>query len=401
MHNALLRRAIEHDPTAITERTLVNRFLDVAPEFAEVPNLEDLPIYRFFSSLETTLSPPERGPGVLTPHMLQPDPRGFWSPTFDVHERPEIILLYGQNNDDAMDGGLFLNLQTCRVVWHWAPGPFPADDQWIDLEYALQQSLDKWNSGKYFWNADQGMLDVRFWTDNELTDALSSWDRLLSSIERRLPAQAADGSPPQRLEPLHLTQESSAAFRISRFSIEFLSRALRPGFMYVAPGITTFSAETLTELYGSEDQRAPRRSYPTGPGDPDGDDWASLLLPGTQSVASDVSRHPDFDVQSFDKNWGFGKFTVNRRAGLYIIAEVSDADTVRLITPSGVSNAGDFTGPCPWGERRPPRLAEILAHWASLVESGAWEVGADGVVEADDWFQSHMAQSRPTWPQTR
>lgn len=372
----------------------MNRFLQAAPEFAERVGLEELPIYRFLSSLETTLSPPEQGPGVLTPHMLQPDPLGFWSPTFAVQGRPEIILLYAQNNGEPTEGGLFLNLQTCQVVWHWAPGPFPADERWISLEVALQQSLDKWNSGKYFWNAEHGIVDQRPWTENDVTDALSSWDCLLSIIEERLPQSAG---APQRFEPLQLDQETKTAFRISGFSAEFLSRASRPAFTYIAPGITTFSADSLAELYGSEDQRAPRRSYPTGPGDPDGDEWASLLLPTTQSVSRDVSHHPDFDIQSFDKNWGFGKFTVSRRAGLYIIAEVSSSDAVRLINPSGLSRAGEFAGRCPWGNKRPPRLAEILAHWASLVESGAWEVGADGVAETDDWFDGHLAQSRPKW----
>lgn len=387
MHNALLRRAIEHDPTAITERTLVNRFLEAAPEFANIDGLEELPIYRFFSSIETTLSPPDRGPGVLTPHMLQPDPLGFWSPTFAVHERPEIILLYGQNNGEPTDGGLFLNLQSCRVVWHWAPGPFPADDQWIDLDIALQQSLDKWNSGKYFWDATQRLVDVRPWTDNDLTDALSSWDRLLNSIEQRLP------QPNQRRDPVQLDPETRTAYHISPFAAEFLSRAPRPGFTFVAPGITTFSADSLTELYASENQQAPRRSNPTGAGDPDGEEWASLVLPATRPVADSLPRQH----QDFDRAWGFGKFTVGRRAGLYIIAEVSDADVVRLISPSGLSDAGDFTGRCPWGDKRPPRLAEILAHWASLVESGTWAVGADGVADADDWFDRSLDAAKLNW----
>lgn len=387
MHNALLRRAIEHDPTAITERTLVNRFLEAAPEFANIDGLEDLPIYRFFSSIETTLSPPERGPGVLTPHMLQPNPLGFWSPTFAVHERPEIILLYGQNDGEATDGGLFLNLQSCRVVWHWAPGPFPADEQWIALDFALQKSLDNWNSGKYFWDAAQGIIDVRLWTDNDVTDALSSWERLLNSIEQRLP------QPAQRRGPVPLDQETRTAFRISPFAAEFLSRAPRPGFTFVAPGITTFSADSLTELYASESQQAARRSNPTGAGDPDGDEWASLVLPATRAVAGSVPRQH----QDFDRAWGFGKFTLARRAGLYIIAEVSDAAVVRLINPSGLTDAGDFTGRCPWGDRRPPRLAEILAHWASLVESGTWAVSADGVADADDWFDGHLTDAKLSW----
>lgn len=352
---------------------MVNRFLEAAPEFANVNGLEDLPIYRFLSSIETTLSPRGQRPGVLTPQMLQPDPLDFWSPTFAVHERPEIILLYGQNNGEPADGGLFLNLQSCQVVWHWAPGPFPADEHWIALESSLQQSLDKWNSGKYFWDASQGSVGVRPWTDNDLSDALFSWDRLLSSIEQRLP------QPVHRREPLQLDPQTRTAFRISAFAAEFLSRAPRPGFTFVAPGITAFSGGSLTELYASEGQQATRRSHPTG-----ADDWASLVLPATRPVAE--KQHPDFD-----RPWGFGKFTLNRHAGLYIVAEASFADAVRLITPSGLADAGDFRGRCPWGEMRPPRLAEILAHWASLVESGSWTVSEDGVSDAGDWFDQYVA----------
>lgn len=394
MHNALLRRATEHDPTAITERTLAARLLQAAPEFAAMDNLEEMPAYRLLSSLETTLAPAGRAPAPLTPLMLQPDPLGFWSESFAAHERPEVVLLYGQNDGSPADGGLFLDLRSCRVVWHWAPGPFPAEEEWVGLEVALQRSLDKWNSGKYFWNAENGIVDQRMWTESDVDDALSTWDRLLSSIEERLPQPEGTS---ERLEPIQIDQETRTALRISGFSAEFLTRASRPSFKYIAPGITTFSTESLTALYTSEDQRAPRRSYPTGPGDPDGDEWSTLLLPAERPVQSDTSRHPDPDVRSFDKNWGFGKFTVDRRAGLYVIAEVADGDSVRLITPSGQAAAGDFSGRCPWGERRPPRLAEILAHWASLVETGAWQVGADGVMEADDWFDGHLGQSKLSW----
>lgn len=366
---------------------MVNRFLEAAPEFANVNGLEDLPIYRFFSSIETTLSPPGQGPGELTPHMLQPDPLDFWSPTFAVCERPEIILLYGQNNGEPADGGLFLNLQSCQVVWHWAPGPFPADEHWIALESALQQSLDKWNSGKYFWDASHGIIGVRPWTDDDLSDALFSWDRLLGSIEQRLPQLV------QRRGPLQLDPQTRRAFRISAFAAEFLSRAPRPGFTFVAPGITAFSSGSLTELYASESQQATRRSHPTGAGDPNGDDWASLVLPATQPVAESVpQQHPDFD-----RPWGFGKFTLNRHAGLYIIAEASYADVVRLVNPSGMADAGDFRGRCPWGDVRPPRLAEILAHWASLVESGSWTVSEDGVSDAGDWFDQCLATAKLSW----
>lgn len=67
---------------------------------------------------------------------------------------------------------------------------------------------------------------------------------------------------------------------------------------------------------------------------------------------------------------------------------------MHLITPSGLSTAGDFSGPCPWAESRPPGLAEILNHWASLLENGKWAVASDAAAENHDWFDSHLCEAR-------
>lgn len=88
----------------------------------------------------------------------------------------------------------------------------------------------------------------------------------------------------------------------------------------------------------------------------------------------EVDQHTSWnaiiDIQSFDRPWGLGKLTVDEQAGLHITPEAIGSDTVHLITPSGLSTAGDSSGLCPWAESRPPGLAEILSHWASLVDNG-------------------------------
>lgn len=101
---------------ATTERMLVDRVLKTAPKFANIFSPKDLPIYHFFLSLEMTLPSPGRGPGLLMPLMLQPDPLGFWSQICAIYKQPKIILLYNQNNGESMDGGLSINLQTYNVV---------------------------------------------------------------------------------------------------------------------------------------------------------------------------------------------------------------------------------------------------------------------------------------------
>lgn len=264
----------------------------------------------------------------------------------------------------------------------------------MSLEIVLRNALAKWDSGKYYWGVTLGSICVRSWTQTDLSGALAAWERLLCGIEARLPESV---HKPQGLQPLEISQEMMSAFRVSRFVGEFLSRAPRPGFTFVAPGITTFSAEALQSIYASEDPASFRRSTLMSQEDPDDLEWASLLLPTNQSVDQGTSRHANSSTQSFDKPWGLGKFTVSRQAGLYVIPEVTESDTVQLITSSGLTTAGEFRGRCPWGENRPPRLAEIFGHWASLVENGTWAVAADGVAEDHNWFDRHAMDAKLDW----
>lgn len=373
IHNRLLQHAVVNNPSAVIERNLISKFLEVAPEFAEIPHLESLPLYSFFSLLDTT-SLPHGQVAPLTPEIYEPDPTAFWSEGFS-HE-PGIILLYGQNNGDSpMDGGLFLDLQTCKAVWHWNSGPFPAPEKWVLLETALQYQLDKWESGKYYWDAVTKSLATKRWIERDITNALAAWDSLLLTIEAKM--QQGGQRVHSRLEPLEA--ESMSSFQIDSFAKTFLSRARRPSFRHVAPGISTFSPETLHQIYSSEPVDSFRRTF--GLGEPDQEDWASLLLPGTGTVPQDVSQSPHFETKSFDKDWGFGKFTVNRRAGLYTEPDDVNADSFRLIANSGLTTACQFNGRCPWGPSRAPRLSEIFLYWESLIKSDTWTVDADGVMD--------------------
>jgi hypothetical protein len=214
-----------------------------------------------------------------------------------------------------------------------------------------------------------------------------------------------------RVEPLN--PESTQGLRLSKFAQHFLTRTRRPkGWTFVAPGIGTFSSEaSLREAYAAEPDNAFRRTYEASE---EGQDWITLLLPSIATVAADnvesipvqvevrvpadVDRHPDRNVNSFDKLSGFGKTTVGRRAGLYTSwADQRDGDLVQLVCPSGRTNAGVFRAPCPWGPDRLPRLAEVLGHWANLVEDGVWVVGEDGVEEDAAWFDFNVDLANLNW----
>lgn len=210
--------------------------------------------------------------------------------------------------------------------------------------------------------------------------------------------------------PLKL--EATTDLPLAPFAIHFLTLAPRPkGWTFVAPGIGTFASEAhLHAIYalrrGYDDEDAFRRMFTTI--SEKGEEvvgWVSLLLPcvgvGAEYVPSPAGGLDDGGF-GFDGPYGYGRFTVGRRAGLYTEwADERDGDLVRLVCPSGRMDAVEFGGGgggrCPWGYDRSPRLAEVLGHWADLVEEGVWAVGEDGVEGGTGWFEEHLDEARLSW----
>ncbi|KAK6957137.1 hypothetical protein Daesc_002422 [Daldinia eschscholtzii] len=383
LHNRLLAKSIEHIPVRQTERNLIARFLEAAPEFADIPSLPDLPLYRFLALLDTTPVSLGRVVDVLTPNIYQPDPTIFWSEPFE--DEPSFVLLYGQHNSNPpIDGGIFLDIVSYKAVWHERDFLyFPPIDQWLPLETILRKLLDAWETGKFYWESSQASVAIRGWTQADLEEALTAWCQLLSSIELRVYSKT--GKTPSRLEPL--SSESLAAFKMSDFAVEFLATAQRPNFLFIAPGISTFTPESFLATYTAEASGSTRQRHWLR--DSTNKDWPTLILPGLDAVPQDVSRDQDQNISCFDQDWGFGKFTVNRQSGLYLMSDMENSDIVRLITGSGLSNACEFRQRLAWGPPRDPKLAEVLRHWSSLVEDGTWSVDSNGVCTDHEWFSTN------------
>ncbi|KAI0467975.1 hypothetical protein F4859DRAFT_492294 [Xylaria cf. heliscus] len=377
LHNQLLAKAIEHGPTLYTERTLANRFLEAAPEFADIPSLESLPLYRFLRLLDTTPPVGNQFAALLTPLMFQPDPTIFWSER--VGQEPQFLL----------------DIQTYRAVWDGGDTiGFPPTDEWLPLEAVLQKSLDAWTTGKFYWNAETATIDTRCWTQHDLEQSIAAWSRLLSSIELRIPREADATHPPRRLGPL--SPQLLAPFHISAFGVKFLSMAERPAFSFVAPGVRSFSASLLTDVYGAEAPDSRRKHFL---GDAGEKDWPTLILPGVGRVPHDISHNTDLQISSCDLDWGFGKFTVNRQSGLYLMPDVGNCDVVRFVTASGLCTVCEFRSRYRWGPARDPKLAEVFNHWATLVENGTWKVDSSGVCDSHTWFISNIAQAQLVYVQ--
>ncbi|KAI1439554.1 hypothetical protein F5Y02DRAFT_62874 [Annulohypoxylon stygium] len=390
LHNQLLAKATEHSSNVQIERTLLACFLDAAPEFAEIPSLDDIPLCRFLRLLDTTSTVANGGVDLLTPFMYQPDPQSFW--TDRIGHEPSFILLYGQNSSDSpIDGGVYIDIRSYRAVWHNGNSPgFPSSDsdQWLPLEAVLQKALDAWDTGKFYWDTQESAMKVRSWTEHDVEESVAAFHRLIASIEVRMPAEDSEAHNHSRLEPLDA--QALAPFKISAFAVKFLTTANRPSFSFVAPGIRALTPQILDEIYGTEAPNSLRRSHWLG----DDEEWPTLILPGVDPVPHNVSQSPNKNINSFDQNWGFGKFTVNRQSGLYIMPDVGHSDLVRFVASSGLCTACEFQSPCRWDPHREPRLAEVFDHWTSLVENGIWAVGINGVSTDHSWFTAYTSRAQ-------
>ncbi|KAH8164649.1 hypothetical protein CIB48_g3609 [Xylaria polymorpha] len=390
LHNRLLAKAIEHNPEMHTERTLATRFLQTSPESADLPSIEEIPLYQFLRLIDTTPAVVGGGVALLTPLMYQPDPTTFWSDR--VGHEPSFVLLYGQNNSDSpLDGGVYLDLQSYRAVWHGGYSlRFPPADQFLPLDVILQEALDAWTTGKFYFNTVTASIETKAWTQYDLEQSITAWHCLLSSIEALMPTdtKSTRASPRNRLEPL--SPESLAPFKLSAFGAKFLSTATRPGFLYVAPGTRVFTSSLLAKIYGTEALNSSRQTHWLG----EEDDWPTLILPGLEPMPHDISHDTNPHVNSFDQAWGFGKFTVNRQSGLYIMPDTANSDLIRYVCSSGLCTGGEFRFPYRWGPPREPKLAEVFAHWTTLVEDGTWKVDENGICTEHSWFTANTSKAK-------
>ena len=174
----------------------------------------------------------------------------------------------------------------------------------------------------------------------------------------------------------------------------------RPSFKYIAPGLSFFSAASIAGTYAGEDTKSFRRTCSSD--DPVDPDYACLIFPADGAVLppADLARSPNFEISTFDKPWGLGKFTVNRMAGLYLELDHVHGDVTQLIGQSGSTSTCKFSSRCPWGPSRSPRLAELLRHWKSLVEVGNRSVNENGIVPSIEWFDHHRSETQLHWKDT-
>ncbi|KAL9607542.1 MAG: hypothetical protein Q9167_007555, partial [Letrouitia subvulpina] len=293
-----------------------------------------------FLSLVTDFSPdPDLAGGIpyLTPQVLKPDPARFLAyRDLDIENLyPAHILLY-PDPESSSGGGIIYDPKTDLATWGFLT-PWPRAEDWAPLEAILRQWLHLWETGKYIHDPDTGALAVRGWVARDVDDALEAWDALLDAIASHLPPSSSFSSLSSQLHEIRLSEDQpilspelldSATYH--PFASAFLSRARAPPpHIPIAPGIITFTANTFTDLILSEPASSPRRQYLSRRFFSETE--TPVLLFPTLSLAQVPSRGGNVK-EEFDQEWGFGKFTIDRRAGWYLYPqpEVGAEDVVVL-----------------------------------------------------------------------
>lgn len=318
--------------------------------------------------------------------------------------------------------------------------------KWYPLEVVLAQWLDMIEVGKVQAVPDGtrtrsekiGPWTMVGYSERQLEETLDVWEQLLSAIEARIP----DSTPSDTNSTGTLFDDGEidleAAGVLPGFVSEFLTRARRPAFGHIAPGLRLRAAEPVA--FQQPFRRVPLAGRPYGRPERAGSpqvQYPVLLFDSSEELTYDAppasQKNPYQDRRHaatpppppFGRPWSD---VPAYQAGLYFTPTDQGywhtfEDGVRLVLPLGIGRKGwartadgalfgENTeqrrgevegrdrhdtlfqlGYQPFGADHEVRLVQVLRVWVKLVESGAWKVGPDGVLggmkkwrDADTWW---------------
>lgn len=322
---------------------------------------------------------------------------------------------------------------------------FANQEKWRPLESILESWLTMIRKGTVvaMSETDREALP-QYWTEDPwvkvpysetiLSETVDTFNKLVQAIEARMPNNAATKEN-DNITGL-LDNEALTAMQLAPgFIRDFLLRAHRPRFQFIAPGLSipdssTFAKQpfwsSLTGPAFSErvgHTRPPillfTSSHPyTSPGTrahPLTNTWSSLLqtsllfykqaanmhgyIRAIPHAYRDIAAHQAraAEIAATDPNHAFG-YPFNKvhsyNAGLYVSPSYTE-DSIKLLLPAHVEGDGfarrsdgdevdvkedvygvGFTPFRGWGTAS---LLDVLTHWVGMVESGAWDVDERGV----------------------
>ncbi|TGJ88425.1 hypothetical protein E0Z10_g346 [Xylaria hypoxylon] len=388
--------------------------------------------------LDTALVPPADAPG--------PAPFFFWAQElsdpgglFDNHtaglfDEPvdSLVCLYfpniGQGGETG--GGLLYHqgYHLAAVFMHMDDYDYalPVETHaalWNPLETVLSNWIELVHLGKItasprdvpamFGGEKIGPWKWHSYSEAQVLACLSAWSRLCNAIEARIRLLSPPASTPIIAVKPHSLLASAAldaaSIPSSCFVRSFLTRALRPQFRYIAPGLLLPPADAQEFAAAQPFTRLPRAScaippvclFPTVRGEREVDltgsanpfsnglRAGSAEFPPPSRVPAGVYSEP-VDRSAYD----------NAEEGFRLLLPYSLDGDVDDESVGARKSDGSFVrdgevaelfqhGYKPFGGDyyRPQRLERLFDHWCKLVSDGVWPVGRQGVEGSINTFR--------------
>ncbi|KAJ5447641.1 hypothetical protein N7445_002462 [Penicillium cf. griseofulvum] len=392
--------------------------------------------------LDTAMIPPSDSPDQFPPPLSifawgLPTPDGLIEEfVADLQDQPVDSLVrlspVGLSGEGS-GGGVIYHQRFHRVAvfmhLDYYDYGFPVEDHpdiWNPLETVLSHWINLIQLGKVVASPHEepalfdfekiGPWEWRPYSEAQVITCVSAWDRLCRAIEARIsqlpnplsligPISGIDADNPEPL--VASTVLDAASVPDPSFARSFLTRARRPRFHYIAPGLLLPPADS-SEFVAAQPFAVLPHSQHTAP--------PVCLFPAegeTSVLFSSREQQLHFYclyTAAVERNGldtaedGFRlllPFTLNDGWGRSVGARRSDGE---------LADRGSFAdlfqhGFKPFGGSyyRPQRLERLLDCWRKLVEEGVWSVGPKGVegtidtfkdAESDRWEDYYIP---PTW----
>ncbi|OQE46990.1 hypothetical protein PENCOP_c001G00466 [Penicillium coprophilum] len=260
---------------------------------------------------------------------------------------------------------------------------------WIDLIHIGKVVASPHKEPALFDFEKIGPWEWRPYSNTQVTTCVAEWDRLCQAIEARI-SQPFNlpliGTDADNSEPLVISSVLDAASVPNpSFTRSFLTRARRPQFRYIAPGLLLPPANLAGFMAAQPFNILPRSKYTVPPSEFYSRSIQTFILSRVSAgVYTEVVERNGFDVAeegfrlllpfTFNDNWHKG-----------IGAQKSD----RSLVERGRFSELFQHGYKPFGGDyyRCQRLERLLGCCRKLVEKCVWSVGADGVEGTTDTFK--------------
>lgn len=409
--------------------------------------------------LDAAILPPDGPPRtplfIWADHFCSPEEL-FDNITADLKDMlpDSLVNLHYPGHGGESGGGVFYHQasHSAAVFMHMDDHDyaFPVDahqELWHPLETVLSNWIELIFCGKVVASSPDvpalfdcekfGPWEWRPYGDAQVDTCVAAWDRLCKAIEARISSTSTtddatiDGNTSHTSEPPPLVPAAvldAASVPDLGFTRAFLTRARRPRFHRIAPGLVLPPADTAgfvaVQAYTSLPRSSPQCIPPVClfPAATPGEDRPSsrYMVNLTQTTSPWLVQ--DFCEMSLEVNAGVYSDSIERNdfdnaeEGFRLLlpfsfsrkgARKSDGSFVGENAHTAESMAGLFQhGYKPFGgdAHRAQRLERLFECWRKLVEDGVWAVGPEGVEGTLDAFREADEEARwmdyyilPTW----